>query len=79
MRVGSVAVSMRTPQNALSVGWLAALALIAIRWRLIVRWRGIAPAVAGRLLQATAIMASIFLIACAPLLVQAAHLVWTGE
>ncbi len=79
VRVGSMAISMRTPQNALSVGWLAALALIAIRWRLIVRWRGIAPEVARRLFRATTVIAAIFIVGCAPLLVEAAHLVWTGE
>jgi hypothetical protein len=79
LRVGSVSISMRTPQNMLTIGWIAALAAIATRWTLTVRWCGMAPAVGRRLLRATTIMVSVFLIACAPLLMQAADLVWSGE
>jgi hypothetical protein len=79
LRVGSLEISARTPQNALSVAWLAAFIWLLTKWRVTVRLRRIAPETGRRLFQATAIMASLFLVGCSPLLVQAAHLVRTGE
>jgi hypothetical protein len=79
LRVGWLEISARTPQNALSVAWLAAFVWLLTKWKVTVRLRRIAPETGRRVFQATAVMALLFLVGCWPLLIQAAHLVWTGE
>src|SRR5439155_24967560 len=78
LQLGSLRVSMRTPQNPLSLLWLALAGAALCTWR---------PAVAidreaSRLRQAavaTAWMVAVFGLACAPIIVETGRLLRHGE
>jgi hypothetical protein len=74
--VGPIALSARTPQNALTLTWLLALAWMLVRWRLNLGW-GRRPD--RRTLRQLGIVALTFVAGAAPLLVMAAGLIARGE
>jgi hypothetical protein len=79
LRLGSARVAVRTPQNALSAAWLAGAVWALARWRVTVRWNGFPAAGAPRPWLVPMIAIAVFVAGSAPLLFQAARLVWTGE
>jgi len=78
LHFGSATVSVRTPQNLLSVAWLAGLALALSTWRPSFRGHHIELATRQRLGKATAIVVMIFLLGASPLLLHTASLMRTG-
>jgi hypothetical protein len=77
--IGSITVSSRTPQNALTAAWLCAFAWIAATWRLRIAFRYTAAAAPRRAVILVAIVAATFVVGAAPLLREAASLIARGE
>jgi hypothetical protein len=80
--LGSLVVSMRTPQNTLSAMWTVSLILAAVWWRPSVAGRGTCPGArwrGRRALVVAGITGGIFLVCASPLLWRAAQLVERGE
>lgn len=77
--IGSITISSRTPQNALTAAWLCAFAWIAATWRLRIAFRSASAAAPRRAVVLVAIVAATFAVGAAPLLREAASLIARGE
>ena len=77
--IGSLTISSRTPQNALTAAWLCAFAWIAATWRLRIAFRYTSPAAPRRAVILVAIVSATFVVGAAPLLREAASLIARGE
>ncbi len=76
---GGIAISARTPQNALTAGWICLLIWLALTWRPRFAWSATSPGAARRAGAITSIVAATFAAGAAPLFWQAAKLVARGE
>jgi len=76
-QLGRTAISVRQPQNPLSLMWLALIGAALCGWR-----PRVVVNAAARLtgsIPAAALIVSVFVAACAPIIVETARVVWRGE
>jgi hypothetical protein len=77
--VGSIEVSSRTPQNALTAAWLCAFVWLALTLRPRFTWAAVSPAATRQALTVLAIVVGTFVVGAAPLFKEAASLIARGE
>ena len=77
--VGGIAVSSRTPQNALTAAWICAFLWLALTWRPRISWTSRSPAATRRALVIVSIVVATFIVGAAPLFKEAAYLIARGE
>jgi hypothetical protein len=77
--VAGVAVSSRTPQNALTAAWICAFIWLALAWRPRVTWSSRSPAATRRAVAIVSIVVATFVAGAAPLFKEAAYLIARGE
>ena len=77
--VGGVAVSSRTPQNALTAAWICAFSWLALSRRPRITWTSRSPVATRRALVIVAIIVATFVVGAAPLFKEAAYLIARGE
>ena len=77
--VGGIAVSSRTPQNALTAAWICAFIWLALTWRPRIRWTPRSPVAIRRALVIVSIVVATFIVGAAPLFKEAAYLIARGE
>jgi len=77
--VGGIAVSSRTPQNALTAAWICAFIWLALTWRPRISWTPRSPIATRRALVIVSIVVATFIVGAAPLFKEAAYLIARGE
>ena len=77
--VGGIAVSSRTPQNALTAAWICAFIWLALTWRPRISWTPRSPVAIRRALVIVSIVVATFIVGAAPLFKEAAYLIARGE